>query len=140
MHGSWAPQTRLLAVGDEHQSIYAFRGAATNSMALLKERFNMAEMPLSVSFRCPRSVVRNAWRRAPHMRWPDWAEEGTVTSLSEWGPDDIPDNAAIICRSNAPLLKCALALLKAKRGVNFVGTDLGPQLIRAMKKLGPLQP
>ena len=130
------PQTRLIAVGDPWQSIYAFRGAATNSMALLQERFNMHEMTLSVSFRCPRAVVRNAHRRVPHMKWPDWAIEGTVKTLPEWGPGTIEDGAAIICRSNAPLLKCALALLRAKRGVNLVGTDLGPQLVRALKKFG----
>lgn len=130
------PHTRLIAVGDPWQSIYAFRGAATNSMALLKEQFHMHEMTLSVSFRCPRSVVRNARRRVPHMQWPDWAIEGRVVDLPEWGPEDIPDGAAIICRSNAPLLTCALALLRARRGVNLVGTDLGPQLIKAMKKFG----
>jgi ATP-dependent DNA helicase UvrD/PcrA len=130
------PQTRLIAVGDPWQSIYAFRGAATNSMPLLKERFRMHEMTLSVSFRCPRAVVRNAHRRVPHMQWPDWAIEGTVKTLLEWGPGTIEDGAAIICRSNAPLLKCALALLRAKRGVNLVGTDLGPQLVRALKKFG----
>lgn len=129
------PGTRFIGVGDPWQSIYAFRGADTSSMALLRERFNMYEMTLSVSFRCPQAVVRNAWNRVPHMRWPDWAIEGRVETLHEWGPSDIPDNSAIICRNNAPLLKCALALLRAGRGVNLVGTDLGPQLIRALKKL-----
>jgi DNA helicase-2/ATP-dependent DNA helicase PcrA len=130
------PSTRLLAVGDPNQSIYAFRGAQTNSMALLKERFNMNEMPLSVSFRCPRAVVRNAWKRAPHMRWPDWAEEGTVQFLPAWNVDTIEDGAAVICRANAPLLRLAMILLRHMRGVNLVGTDLGPQLVRALKKLG----
>jgi len=130
------PRTRLIAVGDPWQSIYGFRGAATGSMALLKSRFAMHEMTLSISFRCARSIVRNAWRRVDHMKWPDWAVEGTVTTLEEWTPSDIPDNSAIICRNNAPLLSCALALLRAGRGVNLVGTDLGPQLIKALKKFG----
>ena len=130
------PSTRLFAVGDPNQSIYAFRGADTSSMALIKNRFDMHEMTLSVSFRCPRAVVRNVWRRVPHMKWPEWAIEGTVEHWGEWGPSNIPDNSAIICRNNAPLLKCALALLRSGRGVRLVGTDLGPQLIKALKKLG----
>ena len=130
------PRTRLLAVGDPWQSIYGFRGAASGSMALLKQRFKMEEMTLSVSFRCAQEIVKNAWSRVPHMKWPEWAIEGTVRSLSEWTEKDIKDASAIICRNNAPLLSCALLLLRAGRGVNLVGTDLGPSLIKTLKKFG----
>jgi len=129
------PHTHLIAVGDPWQSIYAFRGADTRSMSYLRDRFSMHEMTLSVSFRCPITVVKNAHGRVPHMRWPKWAKEGQVTILSEWSAKDVPDNSAIICRNNAPLLSCALALLRAGRGVHLIGTDLGPQLVRALKKL-----
>lgn len=128
--------TQFIAVGDPWQSIYAFRGADTRSMGWLRERFQMHEMTLSVSFRCPIEVVKNAHSRVPHMRWPEWAKPGRVEALNEWSADTIPDNSAIICRNNAPLLSCALALLRAGRGVHLVGTDLGPQLVRALKKLG----
>jgi len=126
----------LCAVGDPWQSIYAFRGADSNSMTWLRDRFSMHEMTLSVSFRCAQSIVRNAHSRVPHMRWPSWAAEGEVTTLTEWDATSIPDNAAVICRNNAPLLSCALILLRAARGVHLVGTDLGPQLVKALKKLG----
>lgn len=131
-----APETWLGAVGDPWQSIYAFRGADTHSMSWLRERFHMHEMTLSVSFRCPQAVVRNAHSRVPHMRWPEWAKEGTVETLPEWDAKCIPDASAIICRNNAPLLSMALILLRAGRGVQLVGTDLGPQLVKALKKLG----
>jgi len=130
------PDTQLIAVGDPWQSIYAFRGADTRSMQLLKETFDMHEMTLSVSFRCPISVVENAHWRVPHMKWPSWAIAGRVEALEEWSADAIPDNSAIICRNNAPLLRCALSLLRSGRGVHLVGTDLGPQLVKALKKLG----
>lgn len=133
------PKCHLTAVGDPWQSIYAFRGADTRSMKWLRERFDMHEMTLSVSFRCPQAVVRKAHDRVPHMKWPSWAAEGTVAHLQEWCAKDIPDNSAIICRNNAPLMSCALALLRAGRGVHLVGTDLGPQLVKALKKLGDPQ-
>lgn len=133
------PNTWLAAVGDPWQSIYAFRGADTQSMSWLRERFNMHEMTLSVSFRCPIAVVKNAHQRVPHMRWPSWAKPGLVETLQEWDAKCIPDNSAIICRNNAPLLSCALALLRAGRGVHLVGTDLGPQLVKALKRLGDPQ-
>jgi superfamily I DNA/RNA helicase len=128
--GAW-----LGAVGDPWQSIYAFRGADTRSMQFLKERFKMHEMTLSVSFRVPIAGVKNVHWRVPHMKWAPWAKPGNVQALEEWRANDIPDNSAIICRNNAPLLSCALALLRAGRGVHLVGTDLGPQLVRALKKL-----
>lgn len=130
------PGTWLGAVGDPWQSIYAFRGADTKSMSWLCQRFAMHEMTLSVSFRCPIEIIKNSHWRVPHMKWPSWAKPGQVKELDSWGPDDIPDNSAIICRNNAPLMSMALRLLKAGRGVHLVGTDLGPQLVRALKKFG----
>ncbi len=128
---------RLIAVGDPFQSIYAFRGAMSTSMATLRTRFNMTEMPLSISFRCPRAIVRNAQWRAPHMQWPEWAEEGQVNAPTEWSAADVGDGAAIICRNNAPLFRLAFQLIRAGRGVTVVGSDIGPALVKALKKLGP---
>lgn len=133
------PRTWLCAVGDPWQSIYAFRGADTQSMNWLRERFSMHQMGLSVSFRCPIAVVQNSHWRVPHMKWPTWAKPGHVETLASWDAKCIPDNSAIICRNNAPLMSCALALLRAGRGVHLVGTDLGPQLVKALKKLGDEQ-
>lgn len=133
------PNTQLTAVGDEFQSIYAFRGADTKSMSWLQQRFEMHALPLSVSFRCAQKIVKNLHFRNPMLRWPSWAVEGTIETLGEWDAHCIPDNSAIICRNNAPLLSCALALLRSGRGVHLVGTDLGPQLVRALKKLGDPQ-
>jgi superfamily I DNA/RNA helicase len=127
---------RLIAVGDPHQSIYRFRGAKSSGMASLKKKFNMIEMNLSISFRCPKAVIRNAHFRAPHMMWPDWAKEGLVMQLGAWDADTIRDGAAIICRNNAPLISLAFKLLRRGRGVKLVGFDIGPNLIRTLTKLG----
>lgn len=56
------PKCRLVAVGDPHQAIYGFRGAAADSMSQLAERFQCKTFPLSVSYRCPKAVVREAQR------------------------------------------------------------------------------
>jgi hypothetical protein len=127
---------RLIAVGDPWQSIYAFRGAMTSSMARLRETFDMHEMTLSVSFRCPRRVVERAWFRVPFMKWFDGAEDGSVERLHEWTAGDIPDGSAIICRNNAPLFRTALDFIKAGRGVQVVGADIGPGLVKILRKLG----
>lgn len=127
---------RLIAVGDPWQSIYAFRGAVFNGMSRLRERFNLRDMNLSVSFRVPKAGVIRARARAPHMQWWENASEGLVEDLESWSAKSIPDNAAIICRYNAPLFRCALELIKQGRGVQLIGRDIGPGLIRTLKKLG----
>lgn len=127
---------RLIAVGDPNQSIYLFRGAKQGSMDLLREEFSMKEFTLSVSFRCPKSVVERARWRAPHMQYPDWAKAGVVSHVSEWGADTFHDGDAIICRNNAPLFQVALRLIRKGRGVKLLGNDVGPALVRQLKKFG----
>jgi superfamily I DNA/RNA helicase len=127
---------RIIAVGDPHQSIYAFRGAATNSMSVLEKNFSMEKFPLNTSFRCPQAVVRFAQQWVPYMRPASFAPEGSVNTLGGWTVDDIPDNAAIICRNNAPLAKMAINLLRRGRPARVIGSDIGLALIRGMRQLG----
>ena len=118
------------------QSIYGFRGAHEDSMELLRREFSMRQLVLSISFRCPKEVIRAAQWRAPHMQWPEWAKEGEVRTLSSWSVEDIPADSAIICRNNAPLFAMAIRLLKERRPVELIGNDIGKYLIKVMKKLG----
>lgn len=127
---------RIIAVGDACQAIYGFRGAHEESMELLKETFSMVELPLSISFRCPISVVEAARWRAPTMQYPEWAIPGEVRRYSGWTADDIPDGAAVICRNNAPLFRMAITLLKAGRYPELSGNDIGKALLKVMKKFG----
>jgi len=128
---------RLIAVGDPYQSIYRFRGAVSSGMTSLKQKFNMREMGLSVSFRCPIAVIQNARFRAPHMMWPTWAKQGLVKRLETWDAYTLEDYSAIVCRNNGPLLTLAFKLLREGRNIKLVGFDVGSNLLRAFKKLGP---
>lgn len=127
---------RIIAVGDECQSIYGFRGAHEESMDLLRQTFNMTPLNLTVSFRCPVAVVEAARFRAPHMQYPEWAKPGTVLMLNHWGVEDLPDSATILCRNNAPLFNIAIRLLKNGRFPELIGNDIGKTLVRWLKKLG----
>jgi superfamily I DNA/RNA helicase len=130
---------RLIAVGDPWQSIYAFRGADTGSMPRLKRRFSMKEMTLSMTFRCPTRGVENVKWRVPHYRAAPWATEGEIFDLTHAetadGKEWKASGSAIICRNNAPLMGVALKLLQYGVGCRLLGSDLGPGLIRTLKKL-----
>jgi len=126
---------RLIAVGDPWQSIYAFRGAVQEGMSHIKNVFGCTVADLSVSFRCPSEIVKAAqWRNAKLT----WAREGgQVVSLNSLHTSDLPDDAVVICRNNAPLFSLALRLLASKRGVTVTGTDIGAKIVNIMNKLGP---
>lgn len=128
---------RLFAVGDPCQAIYGFRGAYGDSMTRLSKRFDMRELILSTSFRCPKAVVREAQWRAPHMTSPDWAQEGEIKTLADWTVEDLSQDAVILCRNNAPIFKMAIALLSEGRYPQIVGNDIGKTLIKTLDKLGP---
>jgi DNA helicase-2/ATP-dependent DNA helicase PcrA len=130
---------RFMGVGDPWQSIYAFRGAVTNGMKALVEHFRCTELPLSLTFRVPRTGVERARGRVPWFEAYNTNPEGTIIELEEWGPDDIPSAAAIICRNNAPLLSLSFRLLAARRAIKLVGMDIGAGLVRILRKLGPVE-
>lgn len=126
---------RLIGVGDPFQNIYGFRGAKAGGMSAAVQQYSMTELPLSVSFRCPQAIVEAAQWRVPHFRW--LKPGGEVNELARMDGADFPDDATIICRNNAPLLRLAFRLISAGRGVTVVGSELGPRLVAVMKKLGP---
>lgn len=131
------PSGRLIAVGDPWQSIYAFRGAMYNGMSALQDRFRMEELPLSTTFRVPKIGVSRANERVPAFSAHPSNPEGTITIPGPWGAADVPPTAAIICRNNAPLLSLAFRLLRDGRAVKLLGFDIGANLVRTLRKLGP---
>lgn len=129
-------QRRLIAVGDQCQAIYGFRGAHEDGMEKLRRDFSMTQLSLSTSFRCPRAVVRHVHWRAPQMRWPEWADEGRVIPPAEWSAADLAHDAAIICRNNAPLFSTAIRLLKNGRTCEVDGKDIIQSITKTMRKFG----
>lgn len=134
---------RIIAVGDHFQSIYGFRGAVSDGMAVLRHRFQMKEFYLTISFRCPKAVIRLARSRAPAMRWAENAIEGSVRELISssgkklaWSPNLFPRNCAVICRNNAPIFSLGLKLLAAGRGVTIRGMDVSKRLLKILKEFG----
>lgn len=129
------PQGRLIAVGDPHQAIYGFTGADSDSLAMIKEEFNAVTLPLSVTFRCPKSIVTVANQWVNHIEAHDSAPEGIVDSCDY---QDIAKVAtkddAIICRLTKPLVELAYNLLRQNVACKVEGRKIGEGLVNICKK------
>lgn len=126
---------RILAVGDDRQAIYRFRGADANAMQNVIDRLGAKVLPLSITYRCPKSVVRVAQLIVPDLEWAPNAEEGSVTEASvEEMYKNVREGDFILSRTNAPLIGHCLRLLRDGRRANIQGRDIGAQLASFIKK------
>lgn len=127
--------TRVIAVGDRRQSIYAFRGADSKSMNNFKEYFNAKELPLSICYRCPKSHIALAKEIVPEIEAWDDAIEGIVDNVSlDKGTDKMIDGNLVLCRTNAPLIKVAFALIRENKKAIVRGRDIGSGLLKLVNK------
>ena len=129
------PNGVIYGAGDRNQAIYAFRGALSSSIPTMIQNFGMDPMPLTVSFRCPKAVVRSAKTEVPYIESAANAPEGDVIYHDELPLAKIP--GCVICRNTAPLLSVALKLIGAGIGATVLGRDIGKTLERYVKKLFP---
>lgn len=131
------PGGRIISVGDQHQAIYGFRGADSNAIQNIVDRMGSKRLPLSVTYRCAKSIVQMAQTLVPEIEAAPNAEEGLVEEMSINKLETmVRPGDFVLSRTNAPLIKWCLALLKAKIPANIQGRDLGKSLVAMIKKSG----
>jgi superfamily I DNA/RNA helicase len=105
---------RFIAVGDNFQCIYGFAGATHNAMDLIKEQFDSVELPLTTTFRCPKSVVEEAKKLVPDYEAAEGNQEGKVSTVEHtefWGmAGSLNHHDVILCRNTRPLVGIAKRL------------------------------
>lgn len=117
----------LIAVGDSAQAIYAFRGAASNSMDLFREEFNAEDLDLPVCYRCPKSIQELVVPTVPKFEVFEQNIEGSVVEVEKFDSENLKplaNRTMIICRNNAPLLSTAYNLLANSVPVSILGINL----------------
>ena len=132
---SCRPETgRIIFAGENAQAIYAWRGAGMGMEPLIK-RTNARILPLSVSYRCPRVVVREAAKIVPGIQAAPDAPEGTLSTIAA---DMLSTQAVvgdtILSRKNAPLIKLFLELLGCGLAVGMQGRQIGEALTKFVRK------
>lgn len=130
-----APGGRAIFVGDRHQAIFGFTGADSDAVDLIIKSFNCTSLPLTVTYRCPKSVVSAAQAYVSHIEAHATAPEGEVIRMTteQFKADysKLLPTDAILCRKTAPLVSLAYELIRKGIPCHVEGRDIG----KGLKKL-----
>ena len=129
---------RIIAVGDDYQSMYGFRGADVDAIPRLIESLDADELPLSITYRCPTSHVDLVNKKFPYIPMQAWEEkdEGEIIywsmerALVAWKSSDM-----VLCRTNAPLVRPCFDLIRRGIKATIRGRDIGKGLINIIRKM-----
>jgi superfamily I DNA/RNA helicase len=120
---------RLVAVGDRHQAIYGFTGADADALDLIASATNAKRLPLTVTYRCPKSVVAFARQFVSHIEAHESAPEGSVMTVTDKKLSEIAKPGdAILCRFTAPIITSAYQFISEGIPAKVEGRDIGNNL------------
>lgn len=133
------PRGRMIWVGDKHQAIYGFTGADADAVDQIIREFKCSELPLTVTYRCPKAVVAVSQAYVSHIEAHESAPEGTVSNISredftktleKMTPTDV-----VLCRKTAPLVKTAYQMIRQGIACQIEGrSDIGAQILAMLSK------
>lgn len=127
------PQGKLVAVGDRRQAIYGWRGADPHVMEDIVTAFNADILPLSITYRCPRSVVGLVNHIVSDLEAAPSASEGAVTLATEKQfLEGVSAGDFVISRTNAAIVKYSMQLLLRNRRCAVLGKDLSAGLSKLL--------
>ncbi len=128
---------RMCVIGDDRQAIYSFRGADSGSLDRLKEGLDASELGLTTTYRCPKLVVALAAEIVPDYRAADSAPDGEIVTINT---DrlllDVAEGDFVLSRTNAPLVRICMALLREGKRARIKGRDIGKGVMALIRKLG----
>ncbi len=128
---------RMIAVGDPHQAIYGFTGADAGALDLIARDFSCRHLDLTITYRCPRTVVAFAQKWVSHIVAAPTAPEGSVEKCSMeqfLAKNDLTGDSAVLSRTTKPLVALAFAMIRLHRPCRIEGRDVGKSLSRLMTR------
>lgn len=127
--------SRLIMVGDRHQAIYGFTGADNDAVDIIIREFHCIQLPLTVTYRCPKSVVTEAQRFVSHITAHEIAPQGIVRNvkIDDFLKKEVPQldpKDVILCRNTKPLIDLAFHLIRRRIPCHVEGRDIGEGLLK----------
>ncbi len=135
---------RLIYCGDPKQAIYGFAGADTEGINRLSKVLHNTPagckvLPLTVTRRCGKAIVKEAQKYVPDFEAFKTNSEGVVsrasfpTATRPGYVASVCDGDMVLCRVNAPLVSECFRFIRSGRKANIQGRDIGEGLIRLIK-------
>jgi len=109
--------------------------------AMCGNRPKCIKLPLTVTRRCGRAIVREANKIVVDFYAADTNGDGKVTSASmnknatDYYTKEVESGDMILCRVNAPLVSECFRFIKTGRQANIQGRDIGQGLISTITRL-----
>lgn len=131
-------RARVVAVGDPHQAIYGFTGADNDSLEQIAAQFKAIELPLTVTYRCPKAIVAHAQQWVSHITAHESAPEGDLVTMP-YGDliDDLRTidrtaygENAILCRYNKYLVGLCFKMIREGLPAKIEGRNIGEGLVK----------
>jgi DNA helicase-2/ATP-dependent DNA helicase PcrA len=124
---------RVIYVGDKRQAIYGFAGADSTSFETIGAKPNTVQLPLSISYRCAKNIVREARKIFPDdIEYHEDAVEGEVRNATT---DFIEVGDMVVCRNVAPLVSLYFDLTERGLKSYVKGKDLEDGVKRLLSKV-----
>lgn len=118
--------TRYIFAGDKNQSIYSFASASPDTFDKLKALPNTITLPLSISYRCAKKIVKFAQNLVPTIEPNEDPRNGEIEFNSSL--ENIQDGDMVLCRNNAPLMKAYNEFIRIGKKCKIRGKDIGLNL------------
>ncbi len=118
--------SRLISVGDPYQQLYGFTGADIESMNYLLARPNTSQLPLSVCYRCGKTIIELAKTVGSSINYQPQIEafEGSGDGEYRDGKvDEITENDVVVSRNTKPLIALFFQLLEKGVKAKVIGKD-----------------
>lgn len=124
--------TRMLFFGDKAQAIYSFSGADSEAFDKLRELEDTIQLPLSISYRCPKNIVEYVHYLVPTIEY-DKKNKIKGEIIENANLSDVKDGDMILCRNNAPIAKIYIELLRNGIKTKILGKDYYANLSKTIK-------
>lgn len=125
---------RFMSIGDDRQSMYAFRGADPNAMLRLAEHFKSTKLAITATFRCGRNIVEAAKQLVPDYKCASNFDGEVLENVYEEMLEGVEPGDAILSRSNAPLVPICFQLLRNGVRAGIRGKDIGGGLKKMVER------
>jgi superfamily I DNA/RNA helicase len=122
---------RFVAVGDEKQAIYGFSGADAESFHKLRHLPHTVKLPLSICYRCDKSIINLAQSIVPQIQSRADAADGIIDRAAKI--DDVHNGDMILCRVTSPLIELCMRYISRGVKAYVKGRDVGTNLCNLLQ-------